>query len=180
MDFNKLKVFGFPRHVTQYNVYNPSKIRYLKSKQYGYFECPKLNKNPEIQAIVYQYKKRLEYEKYMNPKGYKLSWTSNFPKVGDTIDFVNLKCFLVRSGKKYEPNEIKFLVDKNTSKPEIKQFIEKLYNIKVNKIDTAILPGQVRLNYKNPKQRSFMRTRDIKKAVIQLDFNTDESYRRIS
>jgi len=178
MDFNKLKVFGFPRHYLKYNIYNPSKVRYLQSKDYGYFEAPKKSKYPELRYLVDRYKQKQEYEKHMNPKGYKMTWTSNFPKVGDTVDFVNPKFFLVRSGKRYEDNEVKFMVDNKMNKDEIKQFFEKLYRIKAEQICTAILPGQVKL-HQNGKKRSYYRIKDRKKAVIKLNFNADESYRKL-
>jgi ribosomal protein L23 len=178
MDFNKLKVFGFPRHVLKYNIYNPVKMRYLKSKDLGYFEAPKRTNNQELRYLFDRYKQRLEYEKYLNPKGIKMNITSNFPKVGDTIDFVNPKLFLVRSGKRYENDEIKFLVNKNMNKDEIKQFFEKLYNIKAEKIHTAILPGEVK-PHQNKRTRSFYRTKDRKKAVIKLGFEADEKFRKL-
>jgi ribosomal protein L23 len=178
MDFNKLKVYGFPRHLTKYKFYNPAKVRYLKSKEYGYFECSKQPKIPEVRHLADMYKQRTEYEKYMNPKGYKYSWTSGFPKVGDTIDFANPKIFLVRSEKNYGENEIKFLVDKKLSKIEISQFIQKLYRFRVRDVNTAILPGQVKRIQKG-RGAAHERTRDIKKAVVKLDFKVDEFYRKI-
>lgn len=180
MDFNKLKIFGFPRHVLNYNLYNPSKIRYLKSKDYGYFEAPKRNKIPELRYLVDQYKQRVEYEKHMNPKGIKLHITSKFPKVGDTIDFVNPKFYLVRSGKRYEDNEIKFLIDKNMNKDEVKQVFEKLYRVRAEKISTAIVPGQVKSRVNKKNGRSFFRIPDRKKAVIQVGFPVDNSLRKLT
>jgi ribosomal protein L23 len=179
MDYNKLRVYGFPRHVMNYNVYNPTKIRYLKSRDYGYFEAPKKLRNPELRYLVDRYKQRLEYEKYMNPKGIKTTWTSNFTKIGNTIDYANPNIFLTRSGKRYEDNEIKFHVDKRLSKYEIIQFLEKLYKFKVKKIHTAILPGEVKLKRTEKQIKSYMRTRDRKRAVVQLDFNVDEKYRKL-
>lgn len=180
MDFNKLKVFGFPRHVMNYKVYNPLKIRYLKAKRYGYFEAPKNLKNPELTTLVSNYKQRIEYEKHMNPKGYKLTWTSNMPKVAEKIDYVNPKFLLVRSQRDYAENQVKYLVGKNESKFEIKQFFEKLYQMKVNTINTAIIPGQVkRFSQKNAKGGAYYRTRDRKKAVLTLDFPIDEKFRKV-
>jgi ribosomal protein L23 len=180
MDFNKLRVFGFPRHVLNYNLYNPTKIRYLKSKDFGYFEAPKRNKIPELRYLVDQYKQRVEYEKHMNPKGFKLNITSKFPKVGDTVDFVNPKFYLVRSGKRYEDNEIKFLIDKNMNKDEAKQVFEKLYRVRAEKISTAIVPGQVKQKVNQKNGRSFYRIPDRKKAVIQVGFPVDQSLRRLT
>jgi ribosomal protein L23 len=178
MDFNKLKVYGFQRHLTKYKIYNPSKMRYLKSKDYGYFECPKHPKIPEVRHLADMYKQRSEYEKYLNPKGLKYTWSSNFPKIGDTIDFANPKLFLVRSQKEYADNEIKFLVDKRLSKIEISQFIQKMYNFRVRDVNTAILPGQVK-RVQQGRGAGHIRTRDIKKAVVKLDFNVEEFYRKI-
>jgi ribosomal protein L23 len=182
MDFSRLKIYGFPRHVMQYKIYNPRKIRYLKSKQFGYFETPKYSSNQELKYLVDRYKQRVEYEKYFNPKGYKITWTSKLPKTGLTIDYVNLKCYLVRTNKEYESdNLIKFLVDKKLSKIEIKQFIEKLYNLRVNNISTAILPGKVKRVIKPGRnQREFMRTRDVKKALVELDFKAEPMYRKVN
>ncbi len=179
MDLIKSKVYGFPRHYMNYKVYDPTKYRYLKSKQYGYFECPRQLKVPELHYLVNQYKQREEYEKWMNPNGHKLTLTSNFPKIGPTLDFLDPKKFyLVRSEKEYNNNEIKFLVDKEWGKDEIGQFFHKLYRIRPQKIHTAILPGEVKLK-PSTKQREYMRTPDRKKAVIQLGFETDDKYREI-
>jgi ribosomal protein L23 len=178
MDFNKLKVYGFPRHVMTYKMYNPTKIRYLKSRDLGYFEAPKYSKNPELRYLVDRYKQRLEYEKYMNPKGIKTTVTSNFPKFGPSIDYADPKIFLIKSPKIYEEDEVKFFVDKNLSKYEIKQFLEKCYKLKVNKVSTAILPGKVQA-LPLEKQRKFFRTKDVKKAVVKLDFPVDEKYRKL-
>lgn len=178
MDFNKLKVYGFPRHVMNYKLYNPRKINYFKSKDYGYFESPKYFKNPELRYVVDRYQQRLEYEKYMNPKGIKMTMTGNFPKNGETIDFLNLNVFLMRSGKKYEEDEIKFFVNKNLSKYEIIQFLQKMYNFKVKQISTANLPGKVKL-VQNTRQRKYMRTRDTKKALVKVGFKVDDKYRKL-
>jgi ribosomal protein L23 len=178
MDFQKLKVFGFPRAMTKFRHYLPSKIEYLRSKDFGYFETPKNTKNKELRILYQKYKQRLEYEKYMNPLGLKYSYTSNFPKIAPIIDMPNPKAWLVRTDKVYRDDEIKFLVDKKMSKPEIKHFVQNVYNINVQKVSTAILPGQIKIENKDQK-RNFIRTRDRKKAVIKLDFKVDKSYRKI-
>lgn len=179
MDFNKLRIFGFPRHVMSYKVYNPLKVKYLKSKRFGYFEAPKNFKNPELVNLVYNYKQRLEYEKHLNPKGYKLTWTSNMPKVAEQIDYVNPKFLMVRSKKDYTNNQMKFLVDKNQSKYEMKQFFEKLYQIPVKQVNTAILPGKVRRHQQKHPDGAYYRTRDRKKAVMTIDCEVDENLRKM-
>lgn len=178
MDYNKFKVFGFPRAMTKFKIYNPAKVKYMVSKDHGYFEAPKHSKNRELRHLFAKYKQREEYEKYLNPKGFKYAMTSNFPKQADSIDYPNIKCYLVRSGKEYTENQVKFLVDPRLSKPEIRQFVQKLYNVKVNKVETAILPGEVKLKA-SKKGRSYYRTRDRKKAVLSLDIKVDDSLRKI-
>jgi ribosomal protein L23 len=180
MDLMKSRVYGFPRHYLTYKIYDPTKYRYLKSKHYGYFEAPRRTRIPELYYLTNQYRQRLEYERMMNPRGHKLSMTSNFPKTGPTIDFLQPKqFFLTRSQKEYKKNELKFLVNKNWSKFEIKQFLQKLYRLNPKKIHTAILPGDVRVN-NNSYTRKFFRTPDRKKAVVEFGFETPDSFRVIS
>jgi len=62
-----------------------------------------------------------------------------------------------------ENNVITFEVAKDASKPEIKQAIEALYNVKVEKVNTLIQQG---------KQKRFKgilgRRSDVKKAMVKL------------
>jgi ribosomal protein L23 len=173
-DFNKLKVFGFARANARYKLYDPTKYRYLISKKYGYFEAPKLSANRELKHLVNQYKQRQEYEKYMNPKGLRQSVTSNFPKLGDTVNLPDFKFFLTRTDKMYDKNFLKFEIEDSFSKPEIKQFFEKLYNVPIKKVRTSIQPGEVKLTAKNENRR-FMRTKEKKKALLEFDFEVDQS-----
>ena len=177
---NKLKVFGFQRAQMNYNYYNPLKIKCLREKKNGYFEAPKYSKSRELNYLVDQYKQRLEYEKYFNPRGLKPTITSVFPKVADTIEFVNLKCFLVRTNKEYHGNYIKFLVDKNMSKPEIRQYIQKLYKLNTLNIKTAILPGRTQMISQGKKNKpTYIRRPDRKKALVKLDFYFPNSFSKI-
>lgn len=178
MDFNKLKVYGFPRAMTKFKKYLPSKVEYLQSKDFGYLEAPKNSRCRELRILHQKYLQRVEYEKYMNPKGLKYTHTSNFPKIANTIDCPNPKLFMVRSQKIYHHNQIKFMVDKNASKPEIKQFLTKVYNLDVKDVATAILPGEVKRKV-TKRGNSYMRTRDIKKAVVTLDFPVDNKFKLI-
>lgn len=169
----KLKRLGFPRFLSIYKQYNPSLLSYLNSKDHGYFEAPKRGKNRELRHLVNNYKTNQEFDKYLNPKGYKLTWTSNYPKNGDQIDYINTKCFLTRTEKKYnvEPNNlVKFRVDKDLSKPEIRQIVSKLYNVNVLGVNTSIIPGEVK---RRQQSLRFYRTRDYKNALVATDFEID-------
>lgn len=56
-----------------------------------------------------------------------------------------------------------FLVDKQAAKSEIKRAVETIYKVKVDKINTCILPGKLRrVRYQ------LGRTPDYKKAIITV------------
>lgn len=177
MDFYRSKLFGFQRLHSLYKFYDPKNIKYLKSKEHGYFEAPKFSKNRSLNNLVYQYKQKSEFEKYMNPKGLKYTFTSNFPKVASEIHLTSPNIYLVRTDKKYPANFAKFNVPMNYSKFEIKQFLEKMYQVKIKRIHTSLLPGEVKFD--NIKRR-FIRTRDVKRAAVEFDSIVDIKYRKIN
>mmetsp|Transcript_27077 Transcript_27077/g.19519 ORF Transcript_27077/g.19519 Transcript_27077/m.19519 type:complete len:93 (+) Transcript_27077:131-409(+) len=78
------------------------------------------------------YQDKLEFEKYMNPKGLKPTITSRFKKPKHEIDFVSHSCAISRSDKTMKSNEIAFRMNPFLSKPEIKQYFNKLYNMPVD------------------------------------------------
>ena len=56
-------------------------------------------------------------------------------------------------------------MDEHMSKPEIKQYISKLYNLEVEKVNTARFMGKVNRTLMNrPKM-----TKNFKKAFVMLD-----------
>jgi ribosomal protein L23 len=177
MNLQRAKLFGFQRYQTQYKFYDPKNTLYLSSRLKGYFEAPKFSKNRSLNHLTDQYKQRVEYEKYMNPKGLKYTITSNFPKVSSEIELANPKIYLVRSEKKYPANFAKFSVPMNYSKIEIKQFIQKMYNVKIKSIHISILPGNIR---HDPKLKGFKRTRDVKRAAVEFYSLVDLKYRKIN
>jgi len=177
MDFYRSKLFGFQRLHSLYKFYDPKNIKYLKSKDHGYFEAPKFSKNRSLNHLVYQYKQKTEFEKYMNPKGLKYTFTSNFPKVASEIKLTSPNIFLIRTDKKYPANFAKFNVPMNYTKFEIKQFLEKMYQVKIKTIHTSILPGEVKFDN---EKRKFMRTREVKRAAVEFDSIVDIRYRKIN
>lgn len=176
VNISKMKLFDFPRYYSQYKIYNPSKIKYLMSDKHGYFEAPKIRGPRELKTLVHNYQQRMEYEKYMCPKGLKYTYTSRFPKYGDQIDFVNMNIFLVRTNKKMDENSIKFKIPKNLSKPELKQFLSKLYSMNIEKVTTAILPGKVHYSIMH---KHYIRTKDVKKAVVKINKRVDSNFQTI-
>ena len=62
-----------------------------------------------------------------------------------------------------EENKYCFWVDKNANKIEIKNAVEKLFNVKVQEITTIIVKGKVKRMGKYEGKRS-----DRKKAIVTL------------
>ena len=63
-----------------------------------------------------------------------------------------------------------FQVDKRANKPQIKNAVERLYNVKVSKVNTMIRKGKRRRS-----GTTFGKTTDFKKAVVYLkeDYHID-------
>lgn len=74
--------------------------------------------------------------------------------------------------EKIEPNTIVFKVDEHLSKPQIKQYVEKLYGLKVEKVNTARFMGKIK---KNPYNRKLRMTKNFKKAFVVTDSKIPES-----
>ncbi len=68
-------------------------------------------------------------------------------------------------------NQYTFLVDKNSNSHEIQQAIEKIFKVKVTRVNTAIIRGKLK-SFKG----SIGYKKDIKKAIVTLaDGNTIDS-----
>ena len=68
-------------------------------------------------------------------------------------------------------NQYTFLVDKNSNSYDIRQAIEKIFKVKVTKVNTAIIRGKLK-SFKG----NLGYTKDIKKAIITLaEGNTIDS-----
>ena len=63
-----------------------------------------------------------------------------------------------------EHNKVTFKVAKNATKPQIKEAVEKLFDVKVKSVNTLTRKGKVRM-FKNVRgQRS-----DVKRAIVTLE-----------
>ena len=106
----------------------------------------------------------------MNPKGLKPTITSNFRKPNPEIEFVNHEMLLMRSPKPYEKNYVSFRCSNFLAKHEIKQYLMKLYNLPVERVNTVNKMGKIKRNMdKNTKWRKD----DWKKAIVKVDFEVD-------
>ena len=89
-----------------------------------------------LQELHKNYTKRVEFEKYMNPLGLKPTITSRFKKPAREIEFVSHEMLLLRTPKPYDDHTINFRCNDFLSKPEVKQYLQKLYNMPVQKVGT--------------------------------------------
>ena len=84
-----MKRFGFLPEQLYFNMRNPQKVRYLETKSLGKFEAPMKTDIRSISQLKKNYTDRLEFEKYLCPKGLKPTITSRFKKPPRQIDFVS-------------------------------------------------------------------------------------------
>ena len=63
-----------------------------------------------------------------------------------------------------EHNKVMFKVRKNATKPQIKEAIEKLFDVKVKRVNTLIRGGKIK-TFRNRNGRQS----DVKRAIITLE-----------
>ncbi len=63
-----------------------------------------------------------------------------------------------------EHNQVVFRVRKDATKPQIKEAVEKLFDVKVKSVNTLVTKGKVKMFRGKRGQRS-----DVKKAVVTLE-----------
>jgi ribosomal protein L23 len=107
----------------------------------------------------------------MNPKGIKPTVTNNFKRPQVEIDFVNINMQLLRSPKPYAKNEVGFKHVPFLAKPEIKQYLMKLYNLPVERVDTFNKMGKIMRN--SDGKGGHWRKKDWKKSFVKLGFDVD-------
>jgi large subunit ribosomal protein L23 len=62
-----------------------------------------------------------------------------------------------------EHNKVVFRVARNATKPQIKEAVEKLFNVKVAGVNTLVTKGKTKVFKNRPGVRS-----DVKKAIVTL------------
>jgi len=171
-----MKRFGFHPDQLYFNQRNSKKVRYLTHSKYGNLEVPKSGApSKKVRELHENYQKRLDFEKYMNPKGLKPTITSSFKKPQQEVEFVNHEVMLMRSPKPYDKNIVSFRVNQFMSKPEIKQYLGKLYNLPIQRVNTANKIGKI---MRNMDKNTQWRKDDWKKAIVQVDFEVDPDLQR--
>jgi large subunit ribosomal protein L23 len=63
-----------------------------------------------------------------------------------------------------EQNKVVFRVKSDATKPQIKEAVEKLFDVKVKSVNTLVTKGKVKMFRGTRGQRS-----DVKKAVVTLE-----------
>ncbi len=95
------------------------KVRYLSTKNLGNFEAPAKTSEKNLHKLHENYKQRLEFEKYLCPKGVKPTITSRFKMPRPEHEFVSYEIILARSNKPQAINEMRFRTSQFLSKHEI-------------------------------------------------------------
>ena len=165
-----MKRFGYHANQLYFNMRAPSKLQYVKTKRQGYWEIPKAKSTTNANELYRNFEKRVEFEKYMNPKGLKPTVTSRFAKPPTEIEFVSHDFMLSRSAKPYQKNQVSFRCSPYLSKPEIKQYLSKVYNLPVQKVDTANKMGTIKINRENNTK---WRKKNWKKAIVSVGYEVD-------
>src|SRR6201987_3863829 len=63
-----------------------------------------------------------------------------------------------------EHNKVVFKVARNATKPQIKEAVEKLFDVKVKSVNTLVRQGKIKMFKGRPGQRS-----DVKRAIVTLE-----------
>ena len=82
----------------------------------------------------------------------------------------------MRSPKDYGKDWVSFRMNPFLSKPEIQQYMMKLYNLNVQKVNTALKQGKI---IRNMDKGGHWRKKDWKKAMVKVDFEVDPDLQKL-
>lgn len=89
------------------------------------------------------------------------------PARPSTVLFPEMALTLVRRVTAKLPyNHYLFRTDPKWTKLEVKEYLQKIYNVKVARITTYISPGKVR---RAPGKRLLFKLKDYKKVYVRID-----------
>ena len=155
------------------------KVRYLETKKMGKFEAPMKTKEKNLHKLVDNYQRRLDFEKYLCPKGVKPTITSRFKKPREQQEFVSHTMVLARTPKPLAPNEMRFRCDPYLSKHEIQEYLGKLYKMpfKDNSMpDTSLHMGKI---MNDRVSRTQWRRKDYKRVNVKLEYEVDPDLQKL-
>mmetsp|Transcript_56813 Transcript_56813/g.65094 ORF Transcript_56813/g.65094 Transcript_56813/m.65094 type:complete len:139 (+) Transcript_56813:44-460(+) len=121
-------------------------------------------------------KKAADFKNYcLKPKGLDvLKTTSHFKKQQEVIKYLNIPLTLYRGEKPMDEKTVAFKCDQKLTKPELRQYLEKVYGLEVEKVNTLNYMGKV----KRAPLGGFTRNKDFKKAYAILKTNIDPFYQK--
>ena len=155
------------------------KVRYLKTDKFGNFEAPMSTKVKDLRQLQDNYQKRLEFEKYLCPKGVKPTITSRFKKPRESIEFVSHEMVLARTPKALAPNELKFRCSPYLSKHEIQEYLAKLYRMPFKNMEMPRVNNHMGKIMVNRENRTQWRRKDHKKVSVRLEYEVDPDYQKL-
>jgi ribosomal protein L23 len=80
------------------------------------------------------------------------------------LKFYNKQIYLVRTGKELPDNVLCFRTEQSVTKPEIRQYLKKLYGLEIKKVNTWNKMGKIQ----KTRIRSYYRDPDFKKVIVEL------------
>ncbi|KAM3140229.1 hypothetical protein pb186bvf_007585 [Paramecium bursaria] len=111
---------------------------------------------------------------FLNPKGIIIPKPKEYQK----IQFIDWGLTLHRPEKKVEKNVVTFKLKPykySLQKPEIKQYLEKIYGLNVTKVHTLNYMGKIARNHKSGRYRQS----DHKKVYVELNEDIDPFFQSI-
>lgn len=114
---------------------------------------------------------------WLNPKGIQAKKIYTLPQTQIEHDFQNFRMDLHRVGhdKNVDENVLTFKTDLSLTKPEIKQYLEKVYNQDITRINTLRTHGKIKRSMIGKRYRQ----NDEKKAYVFLkDTKIPEFYQK--
>ena len=95
------------------------------------------------------------------------------------VEFVEHTCQLHRREVKNIPNNVvTFRVNAALSKPEIAQYLRKMYELDVKRVNTSVRPGRVAVDYTRGRARKHFVPGD-KMAFVVLGEKVDPYFQKI-
>ena len=90
---------------------------------------------------------------------------------------------LTRSPKPMKKDFIAFRTSPFLSKPEINQYLSKVYKLPVTRVDTVNKMGEIKVNRlvgQDAPGAGKYRKKNWKKAIVKLDYEVDSEYRNFN
>lgn len=85
------------------------------------------------------------------------------PKERRVIDFLNWKLQFKKPKNEVDPNVLTVITELKATKPEIKQYIEKVYGLEVLRVNTLVQMGKLKTGLN--RSTCILRKRDTKKLI---------------